>query len=441
MTSRFGISLIALGVFLLFWVLRVADRPLYMFFTGLPDGLRRSTPFEDLRAILQAGACWRQGVNVYLPSACLGGGVYNYSPFLLRAAYLPIGPHDTAVGGVILCLMFFLSLGFLPQPSSLKEGCIRLVAVVSTTVFYALEQGNFDVAIFVMTVAGLLQVHKSRVHGYFGYAIFVATAAMKFYPIALMILVVRETPRFFAAIMICGLAAVLLFIALYARDIEAAITIIPSGPPFRATFGQIDIARGLNLLHLLTARSANHLLGHDFFRSGQVVVTLTSWLMSGFAIIASFFVMGRYVNALKAMEPKHLVFLIAGSAVIVFCFYAAQNVYYRAIFLLLTIPGLWRMVEIRNDLRSKALLAAVVGLLWEALFRDIFESLAHLMPHSLVFSNLPVLFWLFRECLWWWVIIQLGAVVLAFVTIECRRLGVEARNTWPLQIDETAKKL
>jgi hypothetical protein len=112
--------------------------------------------------------------------------------------------------------------------------------------------------------------------------------------------------------------------------------------------------------------------------------------------------LGAARRTLAGLDAARAAYLVAGAAVTVLCFYAAQNVYYRAMFLILTIPGL---------ARRRALLAAVLLLLWEAVPRAACGGW--------------VGFWLLREGLWWWVIVELGAVVLAFVTAEVARLRLE----------------
>jgi hypothetical protein len=241
-------------------------------------------------------------VDVYRPSACLHG-VFNYSPFLLRAAYLPIGPRDTALGGVLLCLAFFLSLAFLPRPASRTEFRIHLAAALSTTIFYALDQGNFDVAIFAITVFAVRFITLQPQLRCIAYLAFVLAAATKFYPVALLVTVIREPLRNFMAITALGIAACAIFLGLYGPDILAAIKIIPFGTPFRATFGAIDLPSGLNLLHLLTAGRINATLAPMFrqeFSSGQTVVTLTSYLLSFAALLAMFSTRERYMRALRA---------------------------------------------------------------------------------------------------------------------------------------------
>ena len=364
--AQYAIGLLAFGVFVLLWLMRWLDLPLFVLFTRVADGAGKPVPFVDLHDILQAGACWRAGVDVYRPSACLHG-VFNYSPFLLRAAYLPIGPRDTALGGVLLCLAFFISLAFLPRPTSRVQFRIQLAAALSTTVFYALDQGNFDVAIFALTVFALRLIALRPQLRCAAYLAFVLAAAAKFYPAALLVTVIREPFRNVMAIGILGIAAGAVFVGLYGPDILAALKTIPSGTPFRATFGAIDLPRGLNLLHLLTAGRMNTALAPVFrpeFSSGQAVVALASCLLSFAALLAMFGTRKRYMRALTALDPERLLFLIAGSAVILFCFFAAQNVYYRAIFLLLTLPALCQLAA--RDNTQKLLVAAILFLLWEA---------------------------------------------------------------------------
>ncbi len=433
---RFGPGALGAGLLLLFALMRKFALPVYVFLTALPDGARKPVPFIDLFAILQAGKCWRAGVDVYRPSACLFGGTFNYSPFLLRAAYLPIGPQDRMAGGVLIAFAFFVALAFLPRPESAREFWVRVAGALSMTSFYALEQGNFDVVIFVVTVSALRPLLRARRDHSLSYGVIVLAAAAKFYPVALLVLVLREPCRRFLRIAALGALAGVLFLAHYAHGVAAALTTIPNSPPFRATFGRIDLFRGLNLLHLLTARGVDHLLGPvAFFSSGQTLAAVASWVASAVAIALSVRLRRGYGPALAQLRADAQLFLIAGAAVVVFCFYAAQNVEYRAIFLLLTFPGLWRMK------RGRALIWAMLLLLWEAVIRAALHSPGLLTAGRSVLGDAQIAFWLLREGLWWWVAVELAAILLAFVTAEGLRLLREYRAINPRKIDGLAERL
>jgi len=380
-----------------FWLLHESALPAYVWFTRIPDGVAKPQPFVDLRAVLQAGACWRAGVDVYVPSACLGGGVFNYAPFMLRLMVMPVAA--TAACGVLMALGFIVSLSWLPRPRTRAEAWVMTAAMLSTTVYYGIEQGNLDVLMFIMAAGGVRLVLAGRRLP--GFGVFGLAAACKFYPAALLVLALRSSRRRLTAMAVCGVVLLALYLAIYGPGVADAIRILPSGTPFRATFGRIDLARGLNLLHLLTARRVDGWVG-PVFTSGAEVASVASWLMGLAAMLAAGLRRGAARKTLAGLDPARHAYLVAGAAVTVLCFFAAQNVYYRAMFLVFTIPGL---------ARRRALLAAELLLLWEA------------VPRAATGGWLG--FWLLREALWWWVIVELGAMVLAFVTAEVTRLRLD----------------
>lgn len=379
MTSRLGknwpLGLGCLALVVAFALLRGLAPHIYLFFTRIPDGAAKLHPFVDLHDILLGGQCWRQGVDVYRPSACLGGGVFNYSPLLLLASYLPIGPQDTLVGGLVFCVAYAAALMALPG------GPKRLIAAAafSPVAYYALEQGNLDVLIFAATVLALRLPWRGP-----GYGIFALGAAAKFYPAAFFLLALREKPRHLAWLAGAGLAGLALVLLFDFHSLVAALVQLPSGTPFRASFGRIDLPRGLAMFGLLPRGSA------------QAV----GWLLA----LAAFGVAAwrRSAWRLEALPADEALFLVAGAVVISFCFLTAQNIEYRAIFLLLALPGLLRL--------GRVLPWLVVLLMWEAVPRALLAGLAQpYFPGPLTFC-----FWLAREAGWWWLVTEFCAICLAY---------------------------
>jgi hypothetical protein len=394
---RHGLGLCCLALILIFALLHVVAPHIYVFFSRIPDGVAKPHPFVDLRAILQGGACWRQGVNVFAPSACLGGGVFNYSPLLLQAAWLPIGPRDTLAGGLLFCAAYAAALAALPAPSGWGAFWLRAAAAFSPAAYYALEQGNLDTLIFALTVLALRLPWRRR--GW-GFALFALAAAAKFYPVALFALALRESRRTLAMLAAAGLAAGLLAMALYGHGLVAAVDLIPSGTPFRASFGRIDLLRGLAWLRLLPPGGA----------------LAWSWALAFCALLIALWRRPAWSRALPALAADEAVFLIAGAVVTLFCFMAAQNIEYRAIFLLLTLPGLARLAPFGLSFRLLPWLITL--LLWEAVPRAALSGLTQpYLPHPAMLC-----FWLLREALWWWLISECLALALAFVTHETGRL-------------------
>ncbi len=185
---------------------------------------------------------------MYAPSACLDGGTFNYSPLLLRAALLPIGPRDALAGGILFCGAYAGALCLLPSPAGWREFWLRAAAAFSPAGYYALEQGNLDVLIFAAVV---LVLHLGWRQRGWGYAVFALGAGAKFYPVALFALALRERRRVFLRLAVAGLVLGVLALVFYGHGLAAAVSSIPSGTPFRASFGRIDFTRGLVLLHVL----------------------------------------------------------------------------------------------------------------------------------------------------------------------------------------------
>lgn len=395
--AKNGLGLICLALVLGFALLHAVAPHIYLFVTRIPDGVAKPHPFADLRAILQGGACWRQGVNVYAPSTCLGGGVFNYSPLLLLAAWAPIGPADALAGGLFFSATYAAALAALPVPLNGRDCLRRAAAAFSPAAYYALEQGNLDTLIFALTVLALRLPWRQR---HWGYALFALSAAAKFYPAALFVLALREDRRRLACLAVAGLAAGALAMALYGHGLLAAVAQIPSGTPFRASFGRIDLPRGLAMMRLLPPGGAE----------------IWSWTIALGALAVAAWRRRTWARALAVLAADEALFLVAGAAVTLFCFMAAQNIEYRALFLLLLLPGLARLVPLGWSFRALPWLITL--LMWEAVPRAALAGLTQpYLPHPAMFG-----FWLLREVLWWGVIAECLAATLAFVTNQATRL-------------------
>jgi len=117
-------------------------------------------------------------------------------------------------------------------------------------------------------------------------------------------------------------------------------------------------------------------------------------------------------------EPQRML-LVAGAATVAFCFFAAKNVDYRQIFLILTLPGLWalqRGADLRpHQHRFRFASWLVIALLWS-------ECLRYWAVRAGVFwfggaGEVPAHLWVWamREFCWWWLVSLLICIVLCFV--------------------------
>ncbi len=423
---RWSVSLVLLLLFLLFCGFYNLWANPFESAVTIIDGNTRPQTFSDLGAILAAGDCWRHGVNVYAPSTCMGGGIYNYAPMLLRAAYLPIGPQDRLIGGFFLAFAFIAALAWLPAPTGLQEFLLRVLATGSPAIFWLLHAANFDIVIFLLTLLGVFLILARRI---FGYAVFMFAAALKFYPVALLLIAARESPaRLFAVICLAGLSLAA-YMAAYSSGTATAIAELPGAIPFHGAFGAKDIPFGLVLLHYLPVLSLDPPFSqyHPALTTHYAVLVVLYFgakLVCLLVLLLGLMASARYEGALPALDKTRQVLFLAGACVIVLCYLGAQNLDYRAVFLLLTLPGLYEMGQVAAHLRKRLnmLMIGMVILLWETFLRNVSGHIADVVLPHIISIYLQIGIWLAREILWFWVVTQLAALLICFVHANLARL-------------------
>ena len=417
LSAIYALPALALTLLAGFALLRAEDSPLYTAFTSwITDGRPEPTPFGDLQPIFQAAGCWRHGVNVYVPNACMGGGIYNYLPLLLRLAYLPLDAARSPAAGLILLLGFVGALGLMPPPGSGAEFC----ALVSPGVLFGLEQANFDVAALILAVAGIWLLGRGRIALWLGYAAFLFAAACKIYPITLLVLAWREPRAIWLSLgVIIGLCLAA-YEWYFGTGLHNAIAALPWGPPFGNTFGASDLPFGLVLLALsphttlvLSMADFKAVLSHPITAIIYQAGTRLLWVTAAMAAILAARRRGFLLQTID--EPRRL-FLLGGAALITGCFIGAQNIDYRSIFLLLTLPGLCALARhAPHPARARLvpLIATILFLLWDWPLHMLIahEGLAPQIAH-----------WLLRELAWWWVIYEMMIILAEFLLAETARL-------------------
>jgi hypothetical protein len=334
---------------------------------------------------------------------------------LLLQASLPLGADDRVWFGFALGITFLLSLTALPACRSRGECAASILAVVSTATIFALERANLDIVIFLMAVLGIWLVVRTDGWRFLGYGIFVLAAAAKFYPAVLLVLAVRERPRVAFAAGVFILAAIGLLTLLGTGNGAGSSVMVPVGNPFKDMFGarNLPLVMGL-LIAPADGLSADQILEGPLALPGKILMSV---MLLGTAWIASRSVRRDRTNW-EVLGHAEAAFLVAGAALITGCFFAAQNVGYRAIFLLLVLPALFALSRTgKSDGGHRAYLVLIIGvvlLMWEEFFHHLEVMLQPAVSQIILPQSFEFGFWLGRELLWWWVIARLIALLAAF---------------------------
>jgi hypothetical protein len=412
---RFGPTatgmLVLAGMVLVF---RFGDQSLYF---GILEGwgiLPYERPFLDTESVLRAIDCWGRGYDVWNPTPCMNGGWYSYSPVLLRASAFGIGPDDRPAFGSFFVLVFLLSLAALPPSRSWGELGARCLAVLSAATVFAVERANLDIAIFLLALAGVCLVTRRDAWRHLGYGVFIVAAILKFYPAVLLLLSLRERPRVVALIGLVAVATAA--ILLFPSDGGAgdALKLAPVGSPYSDMFSATNLPLGLIVLPAAPAGVP----WDEVLR--QPLPFAARAMLAALILIAA---MVAWRNARRDLvhwnvfTPVEASLLVAGAALIVGCFLATQNIAYRGIFLLFTLPGLFALARAGGERRRSyaMLVAGVLFFMWEEFFHHAATGLEPAMASMISPEALKLGFWLLREAVWWWVVARLAALLGVFV--------------------------
>jgi hypothetical protein len=374
-------------------------------------------PFVDISGSLAAWDCTRLGIDVVEHDPCdiLGRG-YNYSPLWMAASFIPLGRGATVVVGWVLGLLFILSLMVLPPVRRRWELALVVLAANSTMAAFAVERANPDIILFMMALLVGFLAGGPLTARLLAYLAALFAALLKYYPVTLLILSFRERVAVFLANGLAMAGLIALFLAAYLPDIERGVPLIATGSYFTDLFAAKNLPFGLaELLFGLSGRSANTsaftLLGATLY--GILV-------LSGALICRNLLTRTALKPDFARVSDSERVFLVAGSALIVGCFFAGQSVGYRGIFLLFILPGLLAIARASAEPASRRLCCAaaiiVVLLMWEVCLRTGLEAMLARLDISPLSQTLGKLaFWFARELAWWWIVCVMVALLLSFL--------------------------
>ncbi len=371
------------GVYLLVWT---------------PTGA--TLPFYDLFGVLSWRDCYLLGTDVMYANPCDPlARLSNYSPLWYL---LPIGGRDDVfLLGTLMAGIFLALLLFILRPASKSELAMSVVAGISSSTLFAVERANVDIIMFLMTLFVVWLWRTGR--GWPAYGVMMAAAALKFYPLALFGLAAREPVRRFAIATFACALSVILFTAIFWEELQRLPDLLPKpvyfGDNFGASLFGLGMTKQLDLAPIAIPFLTLLLTSVCFWGALRAAACL------GSALDRSFW------------NGREGALLLAGALIMVGCFFVAANVAYRAIFLLMTLPGffLLRRMGLKR-LGGYGLFATLFCLNAEPLRRlSVWPRNIPTYQPEFFWGHIPEgFFFLTREMIWWSLIALLGGVILTF---------------------------
>jgi hypothetical protein len=390
----------------------LADLELYFHTLTILILIPYPKPFIDGQTIPTAVDCWKHGVDVYVSAPCDPlQRLFPYSPLWLRARFIPAWTNWIGIG---LDSLWLISLALLPRARPPAGAVVLILALFSGMSVLALERCNMDVVMFILIITGAWLWSRSLPLRLAGYLLFAFAGLLKFYPLILFLLFIRERIAIMLALGFAGVAILAAFIWRFHAELREMSRNIPSFSNFTDAFGAIELPRGLHpaLVYLFPGQSplslfAQHLHG---------AVVLAALIATSITITVRLATRKDVASAFAALAPDERSCLVIGAAIFCGCFFTGESFVYRGVFFLLVLPGLLGLCQSPGTSRTfGATVAAVIFVMWGL-------SLQLLVAVSLGGNAFPMggsvaiyLYWIFRELTWWWIISVFMAILICFI--------------------------
>lgn len=349
-------------------------------------------PFLDMHGILATAECYRRGIDVIASNPCdVLGRTLDYSPFWLATAYLGIDTSMTMRLGLMLDALFLVAVFFLPPAKSWGAVAVMIAALLSSAVTMALERANLDLAVFVIAMIAAGWSLRGPVWRSLAYGLIALAALVKYYPGIMLLLALRERRRFLLPLVATLLAVGALFLWIDSAMLVRALHNIDTRE-FPTDFSAINLPEHL-------AR----LLGASAALSARIAEIAFASLAVFYACIIAR--RGDMRGAIQALPPRDRSLMLLGCALMLGCFFTAENAPYRDIYFLFVLPGLpvlWREVSnAASRRRLKLLTGAIVFLMWGPFLRLALEQSVATFGLGTIYSTA---YGLLRGATWWWVV-------------------------------------
>lgn len=400
---RKGAALAACAVFVLAAILYAAGKgPLYHAMGTVFGFELWRFAFLDTDTVLSAVRCFRAGVDAYLINPCDDlGRVYTYSPLWMLLTALPVTTAWITPVGLVVDAAFLASLFLLPIPRNAASLAVLSLATVSGASAFALERGNNDLVLFALVAAAAWLLARSPRARSLGYALAFLAGLLKYYPMAVMGAALREKSGRFLVVAASAIIATALFGAIVWSDLLKAFANIPVGSVFDDMFGSTTVPTAIDLQLGAT--------GHIRAVLHPIMILAAVGIALGLGLATS------TRSAVARLTEAEAAFLLVGGLMIVGCFFTAQNIGYRAVHLILCMPGLLALAVSAPNRRFKIAPGAAVLLLWAMSWRHAAENVGDVIGGQDGARIGYLGGWVVRELLWWSVVTLLLSTIVAIL--------------------------
>ena len=365
-------------------VVFVLDHLELWYIVAVPQGVYREAVsasehkslFLDWHAVLAASDCKALGYNPFISNPCdLGGRVHNYGGIWLYLGQLGLTRTDFFWSALaFLVLPYVVSASFLLNPTRLSEFVLGLSLILSPASMLGIERANIDILIFAVLFAGaVLLVHQRLAIRISGLGLYFLAAVSKLYPITAALTAVVGAKSRRETLLIWSLVG--FAFAAYLYSVRDQLLIVQKTIPQPAPAEGLVFGAKLLFLHLNTIRSVPLLHVTN--------IEVTTAIAAALTLLISLWLV-RLIKWPAPLARLEAACIVTGGSVLALTFFVSSNYDYRCVFIIFTVPYLFRVARSGNLLQAWAArisLALSVYVMWAFGTHQAILSLLTSKPH------------------------------------------------------------
>lgn len=285
--------------------------------------------FWDTTQIGIAAESYAQGYDPLVENPQnVSGTRLNYPRIWHLIFALGIDQSDTNLIGSIFVILFFLGTGIYWFSNEFDDITYYVLAfaLLSAAVMLGLERANIELVLFFIISLALAVSNSSAISAFF---LFMFASVLKLYPVFGIVYLLKENAKRFWVMFLSGLGIFIVYLILTFKDMLLVYSGSAKLPG--SSFGMNVWWMGLNHPRFLKLGLAENIIHLCSILSFVMVFMVFVWaLLSGL----------RISDTDRFRKGEHLDGFRAGAGIFIFSFVVINNMDYRLIFLLFTIPQL-----------------------------------------------------------------------------------------------------
>ena len=285
-------------------------------------------PFADFRTITSGVEFYGQGGNPYRDGSYdFMGRAFNYPPIWLKLSFLGLPHEDVRFVYLVLASLFSLGLGMLFWRNTTKAWYLYIPFLYSPPVILALERCNTDLLIFFIIVAAVLlsQGANSSFKNWIAGAFILVASMLKVFPVFGLVCFLRTSwKRSLILIIPIGLLSLAYFFS-----IRPILTFIQVNTPYSQY-----LSFGIKVIPHYMAKNYSQALATSIF--------ILAWLAVGIILYRGYR-SGRNQLSITDEDAYDVRLFRVGGVLFITAYLLGNSFDYRLIFLLLTLPLVFRL--------------------------------------------------------------------------------------------------